>query len=104
MLKKIILHAAIGGTIFGLGIFVTNELRMFNLGGAMLYGGFFYGILSVAYILYKGALPHVKKKINEKEIAKAQENLLKYKQLFNEGILTEAEFTEKSQELKRKIL
>ena len=46
----------------------------------------------------------MEKAIEEREKNKAQDDLLKYKKLLYEGILSQEEFAMKSEELKKKIL
>jgi len=108
MLKKIIINIIISGAIILLGVVFHDFLRIRDIGQFIAGAGFIYGISSIGYVLYKQGLPHankiIKKTINEREITKAHDDLLRYKKLLNEGILTEEEFTKKSQELKSKIL
>ena len=108
MLKKIIVNIIIGGAMFWLGTIVIDFLNIRDLGYFIVVAGIAYGILSVGFILYKQALPianeSIKKTISEREKNKALEELIKYKNLLNEGILTEDEFAKKSQELKSKLL
>lgn len=108
MLKKIIVNIIIGGAIFFLGVFLHDSLDIRAFGGFIAFAGVAYGILTVGFILYNKFFPlaneSIKKTISDREKNKAYEELLKYKKLLDEGILTEDEFVEKSQKLKSKIL
>jgi len=105
MLKKIIIHLLIGGSIFLFGAVLHDFAGIRDFGNFTAYAGIGYAVLSGVIISLKGKpLLFVEKAIEEKEKNKAQDQLLKYKKLLDEGILTQDEFSVKSEELKKKIL
>ncbi len=104
MLKKIIVNVVIGGAIFLVGAILHDLARVRGVGDFIAISGIAYGTLSVGFILFKQGIPLFEKIAGERENTKAQGDLLKYKKLLDEGILTQDEFNKKSQELKSKIL
>ncbi len=105
MIKKIILHILIGGAIFLLGAVLHDFAEMRDLGNFIAYAGIGYAVLSAVVILFKGKpLAFLEKTVEEREKNKAQDDLLKYKKLLDEGILSQEEFAVKLEELKKKIL
>lgn len=104
MLKEIIVTAAIAGAISLAGALLHDLADMRDLGRFILGAGVVYGFLSVGLILFKQGIPLLNKAASERETTKAHNDLLKYKKLLDEGILTQDEFDKKAQELKSKIL
>lgn len=114
MLKTILTHLLIGGAItaFGFILVINNhDGLLFTLGLLLWWGGIGYAVTTISIILY----PSVKKAVDERktnrgravekrEIHQAQDDLLRYKKLLDEGILSQEEFTKKSEELKKIIL
>ena len=105
MFKKIIIHLLIGDATFLFGAVLHYFTKMRDLGNVLAYTGIGYAVISVIIILLKGKLlSFMKKTIKEREKNKAQDELLKYKKLLDEGILSQDEFAKKLEELKKKIL
>lgn len=104
MLKKIIINIIIGGGAFFVGALVHDVAKIRYIGEFIALSGIAYGVLNIGFVLFKQGTPLFNKVVSEREKIKAQDNLLKYKKLLDEGILTQDEFDKKSQELKRKIL
>ncbi|QUM74778.1 SHOCT domain-containing protein [Moritella sp. 24] len=104
MLKKVINNIIIGVVIMIVGSLIYNLVGIRQLGEFVIWAGIFYGILSVGIISLKQCIPFFNKIILDRESAKAQDELLKYKKLLDEGILTQDEFDEKANNLKKKLL
>lgn len=108
MLKNLIINIVIAGSLVLSGglwhDYSSYDSVNKKVGIIVLSIGIAYGILSIIIFIYKYGTPLVKKAVSDKEKNNAQEDLLKYKKLFDEGILTQDEFSKKSKELKNKIL
>tara|TARA_R110001592_G_C12949364_1_gene731211 strand:+ start:476 stop:820 length:345 start_codon:yes stop_codon:yes gene_type:complete len=114
MFKKILFHALVGGAIFIIGASLHDFADIRGPGSFLAYGGMVYAGLTTLLILIGVNLPSpigdssrpsyfvkVSKNFSQK---KAREELLEYKKLLDEGVLTQAEFDAKAVELKKKIL
>ncbi len=105
MIKKIIIHLLIGGVIFIFGAVLHDLAEIIALGNFIAYSGISYAVLSAGIILFKGKpMEFIEKSAKEREKNKAQDDLLKYKKLLNEGIISQEEFAIKLEELKKQIL
>ena len=114
MFKKILFHAFIGGSIFMIGVYLHDYARIFGPGDFLAYGGMVYAGITTLLLLLGvnlsaliGGQPgsSLFRKIgNNYSQKKAREELLEYKKLFDEGVLTQEEFDTKANELKKKIL
>jgi len=103
MLKKIIINAFIGIFSFFFG-WLIHDLFQQLLGLVILFLGVGYSVISIGYILFTQGLPLLGRSATEREKRRFQDDLFKYKKLFDEGILTEEEYAKKSKELKSNIL
>jgi len=111
MFKNIIFHAFIGGAIFIAGALIHDVGKMKDLGNFLAYGGMMYAALSFTLILFGVNLPSpfdksnfIKKFIEDRKKKKVRDELLEYKKLFDEGVLTQEEYDSKTNELKKLIL
>ena len=114
MFKKILFHALIGGAIFMIGVYLHDHARIRGPGNFLAYGGMVYAGVTTLLLLLGVNLSTLKdfqtgsslfNKIgNDYSQKKAREELLEYKKLFDEGVLTQEEFDTKANELKKKIL
>lgn len=105
MLKKMLIHLLIGGAIFSFGAVLHDYLGIRGLGNIIAYAGISYAVISIIIILLKWKpLVFLERAVEEREKNKAVDDLLKYKKLLYEGILSQEEFAMKSDELKKKIL
>jgi len=105
MIKKLIFHLLIGAGIFAIGGSLHDFAKMKELGNLLAYGGMIYAALAAFIIICVVNMPPFLRKASE-DIArkKAQDELLTYKKLFDEGILSKEEFDTKASELKKVIL
>lgn len=106
MFKKTIIHLLIGLGVFIFGALV-NDFGKPESGQLIMLIGVGYAIISLVRNLLSAkhiVFLEVKKVINRRERNKAQEEILQFKRLLDEGILTPAEFNKKVEELKSKIL
>tara|TARA_R110000796_G_scaffold86739_3_gene187579 strand:- start:5657 stop:5971 length:315 start_codon:yes stop_codon:yes gene_type:complete len=104
-LKKIIKHLFIGGAIFVIGALLHDFANMRDIGSFLAYLGIGYAVVSFIYIAIKDRpFTFIGTAVEKIEKNKAHDELLKYKKLFDEGILTKEEFMIKAEELKKKIL
>lgn len=114
MFKKILFHALIGGAIFIIGASLHDFAKIRGPGEFLAYGGMVYAGVTTLLILLGVNLPSpigsqsgssffgkVSKDFSQK---KAREELLEYKKLLDEDVLTQEEFDIKAIELKKKIL
>lgn len=114
MFKKILFHALVGGAIFFVGASLHDFAGIIGPGSFLAYGGMVYAGVTTLLILVGVNLPSpigihsgpsflgkVTKDISQK---RAREELLEYKKLLDEGVLTQEEFDAKAAELKKKIL
>lgn len=114
MFKKILFHALVGGAIFVVGASLHDFADIIGPGNFLAYGGMVYAGVTTLLILMGVNLPSpignhsgpsflgkLTKDISQK---KAREELLEYKKLLDEGVLTHEEFDAKAAELKKKIL
>lgn len=114
MLKKILFHALVGGAIFIVGASLHDFAKIRGLGNFLAYGGMVYAGVTAILILLGVNLPSpvghqsgysfLSKASEDIRKKKAHEELLAYKKLLDEGILTKEEFDVKASELKKKIL
>jgi len=89
MLKKIIINIVIGGAIFIFGALLHELTEMEDVSQFIIVSGIAYGALSFGFILFKHGIPLFNKMVSERENTKAQDDLLKYKKLLDEGILNQ---------------
>ncbi len=114
MFKKILFHALVGGAIFIVGASLHDFARIRGPGDFLAISGMVYAGATTLLILLGVNLPspignnsvssflgNVSKDFSQK---KAREELLEYKKLLDEGVLTQEEFDAKATELKKKIL
>lgn len=114
MFKKILFHALVGGAIFIIGGGLHDFAKIRGPGEFLAYGGMVYAGVTTLLILLGVNLPSpignqsgssflgkVSKDFSQK---RAREQLLEYKKLLDEGVLTQEEFDTKANELKKKIL
>lgn len=116
MLIKILIHLLIGGAITASGFVLALSIHYTSFGLSLLSVslmsiGIGYAVISVSIILVPFVIKDVdENKINrgrvaeKSEIQQAQDDLIRYKKLLHEGIISQEEFTKKSEELKKKIL
>lgn len=121
MFKKILFHALVGGVIFIIGAVLYDFTKIKDLGDFLAYGGMVYAACSTVLILIGVNIPSpigtqpkssLSIRINslfssfnkDRVNTKAREELLSYKKLLNEGIITEEEFNLKASKLKKLIL
>lgn len=91
--------------MFLFGAVLHDYAKIRYVGNFLAYTGITYAVISAVIILLKGKpFLFIEKMIEERERNKAQDELLKYKRLLDEGILSKEEFDKKSEELKKKIL
>lgn len=101
-------HLVIGGTLYG-SAFVIYELTrsdefavIFAIAGGLWAG---VGVIKAIAHLFKSEIkPHIASAVQEKAKVRAYDDLIRYKKLFDEKLITEEEFQEKSRELKAKLL
>ncbi|WP_152488098.1 MULTISPECIES: hypothetical protein [unclassified Pseudomonas] len=114
MFKKILFHALVGGAIFVVGACLHDFAKIRGPGEFLAYGGMIYAGVTTLLILLGVNLPSkigsnsgssflgkVSKDFSQK---KARQELLEYKKLLDESVLTQDEFDAKAAELKKKIL
>ncbi len=110
MLKKIVINIVIGGLIGIIGLILYKSGGEFGrLGEAMAAGlWWMYIIGSIIIILIMEYATSAKELANQTvngiEKKKAEEELLRSKELLDKGILTQDEFDTKVKKLKHKIL
>lgn len=106
-IRNIIAHAAIGGVIFLIGAFIHDVMNLDGLGNTFAAVGIGYGVISLCMLVvpfYKKIAPKINTAIHEKAKLKAYDDILKFKKLLDEKIITQDEFDVKARELKTKIL
>ena len=105
MVKNLIINTLIATGLFFLGWFLNDWTQeyTYDLGRIIAVGGIGYGIISIVYILLTQGIPLFNKIVDDRSKTKAQGMLIKYKELLDKGILTEAEFEIKAAELKVRI-
>ena len=114
MFKKILFHVLVGGAIFIIGACLHDFADIKELGNFLAYGGMVYGGATTILILLGVNLPSpvgaqsgpsvINRISSDRANKKAREDLLDYKRLLDEGIITQDEFDSKATELKKKIL
>ncbi|OGB03462.1 MAG: hypothetical protein A3E79_14780 [Burkholderiales bacterium RIFCSPHIGHO2_12_FULL_61_11] len=108
MKKVLIANAAVGGLMFVVGASIHDFLGIRELGNVLAYGGIWYGALSLAIFaalpLYKKLRPRIDDAFDERSSSRAYEDLLRWKKLLDENIISQDEFDVKSRELKAKLL
>ena len=117
MFNKILFHALVGGAIFIVGASLHDYAEIKGLGNFLAYGGMVYAGATTVLILFGVNLPSpvggqsgssllnkVGKVSKDRAAKKARQELLDYKKLLDEGILTQEEFDSKANELKKQIL
>ncbi|MDO8863674.1 hypothetical protein Q6D67_18430 [Haliea sp. E1-2-M8] len=114
MFKKILFHALVGGAIFIVGAGLHDFADIRGLGNFLAYGGMVYaGVTTLLILLGVNLPPQIGNRSGSSFIGKvgkdfsqrkAREELLEYKNLLDEGVLTQDEFNTKAAELKKKIL
>lgn len=114
MFKKILFHAVVGGTIFIIGASLHDFAKIRAPGNFLAYGGMVYAGVTALLILLGVNLPSpignqsspsfIRKISDDLAKNKARKELLEFKKLFDEGVLTKNEFDEKANELKKTIL
>ena len=121
MLRKLFTNLLIGGALFGVGaaLAVSADAGYVCDGYSRIAPGlscedFFKGLGAI--IAFGGGLgypiiatvvalkPLAEKVVRQRDQNRAQEELLKYKKLLDEGILTQDEYARKAEELKKQIL
>ena len=114
MLKKILFHVLVAGALFIIGACLHDFADIRELGNFLAYGGMIYGGATTILILFGINLPSpvgaqsgssvINRIIRDRANKKARKDLLDYKRLLDEGIITQDEFDSKASELKKKIL
>jgi len=114
MFKKILFHALVGGAIFIIGASLHDFAKIRGPGEFLAYGGMVYAGVTALLILLGVNLPSpignqsgpsfLSKVSNDFAKKKAREELLEFKKLLDEGVLTQEEFDAKANELKKKFL
>ena len=114
MLQKILFHALVGGAMFIVGASLHDFANIRGPGSFLAYGGMVYAGATTLLILLGVNLPSpfgsqsgssfINRFNKDRANKKAREELLEYKKLLDEGILTQDEFNSKANELKKKIL
>ncbi len=92
--KVLVIGWIISAFLFGMAGFADNRDGPEGLSALFFLASLFYFIVAS---IYQKAKPIAEKAITEKE-------LLKYRELFDKKIITEAEYSKKIKELKSKIL
>lgn len=104
MFKKIAFHMLIGGAIWVLGACLHDFAKMRDLGNLLAYGGATYSGILAILILFNVRLPSpFSELLNNRKKAQAQKDLLLYKQLLDEEVITQSEFDSKATKLKKII-
>lgn len=116
MLKKIISKLLTGGAIaavgYSLAVWSNGSLSRHSgemeVSGMLVgHAGLAYGVIAALMAMWP-LLDVAAKKVAEanasRERSRAQDELLKYKLLLDQGILSQEEYSKKSEELKRQIL
>lgn len=90
-----------------MGALIHDSTDKESLGNTLAYIGIGYAAISFIILtvaLYKKANPHIGALFHEREKSKAYEDILKWKKLLDENIITQEEYEAKTRELKGKIL
>jgi hypothetical protein len=118
MFKQILFHALVGGAIFVVGASLHDFADIKGPGNFLAYGGMAYaGVTTLLLLLgvnlptpsalsskLKDASSKLEGANKDREGKKARQELLEYKKLLDEGILTQEEFDLKASELKKKFI
>jgi len=112
MLKNIISKLLIGGAIAAVGYLLAawgnGHSRAMEVSGMLVaHAGLAYGVIAALVVMWPlldMAAKKVAKANASRERSRAQDELLKYKLLLDQGILSQEEYSKKSEELKRQIL
>lgn len=107
MIKLIVANTAAGGALFLVGALIHDFTNMNGLGDALAYTGIGYAALSgslFAIPFYKRIRPQIQEVLQNRAKSRAYEDLLRYKNLLDQKIISQEEFEAKSRELKAKIL
>lgn len=108
MIKLIFANAAAGGATLLTGVVLYEMTEMHTLGDRIAAIGFAYTILSLCALiipLYQRVIrPHVQSFAAKRSKSRAYDDLLRYKTLLDQKIISEEEFAAKSRELKAKLL
>jgi len=105
--RLILINAAVGGCVCLAGVLLVNFTGMHDLGGVLANTGLGYAVLSISFFvvpLYKFAAPRVQEALLDRAKSKAYKDLLRYKALLDQNIISKQEFEAKSRELKAKLL
>ena len=107
MVKLIVLNAAAGGAVFLVGALIHDFGDMKGLGDTLAFTGIGYAAVSLSLLvipLYKSIRPQVHALLLQRAKSTAYDDLLRYKNLLDQKIISQEEFEAKSRELKAKLL
>ena len=103
MKKSIIINILIGGALFIVGGSLHDFAKKRELGNFLAYSGMIYSFIAVI-LIFVFRLPFVKNIINERKRNTVLKQKLTLKKLLKEELISQEEFDEKLDELKKKIL
>jgi hypothetical protein len=98
--NKKLFHVLVGGALFIIGGCLHDFADIRDLGNFLAYGGMIYGGATTILILFE----IIKNTIRDRANKKARKDLVDYKRLLDEGIITQSEFDSKASTLKKVIL
>ena len=111
MFKSIFIHCVVGGGLFLLFVFFYD---VYHIPKEFIAVPIIYGLVALADILPKlnkpmktavsSASEAITTAVQERESKKARQDLIEYKKLFDEGILSKEEYELKVISLKKKIV
>ena len=108
MIKRILISAAVGGAVLLTGVVMYEMTAMHSLGDTVAGIGFAYMTLSLCALvipLYHRAIgPRIRAAYAKRSQTRAYDDLLRYKTLLDQQIISKEEFESKSRELKAKLL
>jgi len=111
-MKKTILGIIVGGIVFLIGAVLHDEYKIRTVGNILAYSGIVIASLftiGFVYFLFRNKygeklVTYINQKARAKKKLDAQNELLKYRELYDKEILTKEEFEKKVSELKKSIL
>lgn len=105
MLKKIALHVLIGSVLFILGACLHDFSSLKAAGDTIAFTGLAYAGIAAILIIFNVRTPgFISSLINNRKRLQAHKELLIFKKLFDENIITQDEFDLQTDKLKKIIL